>query len=156
MHGSALSWQLGRGQAPNPAQPWPDARKGAHGLGEQVTITGDGNQLTIAATKLTDPASPADRVDVGVHQHVAQVDFAVIPGVTEGDPQLRIITLYDAAEEPVRAHVYSMEDSVERPLTPGKQTTWPVQFVVPDGFVPDHVSFRPEFGDVTTTAWALS
>ncbi|TDQ04111.1 DUF4352 domain-containing protein [Labedaea rhizosphaerae] len=157
-HGAAMLWQVGPNGKPHPPVPWPDARKSVHRMGEQATITSEGRQLIVAPTKLTDPAPAQAQVDAGMGQHVVQVDFTVFAntGPTTDDPSLRIMTIYDNADQPVNAHIYSMEASVERPLTVGEQTTWPVQFVVPDGFVPDHISFRPEFGRTTTTSWALS
>ena len=155
--GAPMIWQVSPGGKPRPPMPWPDARKSVHRLGEQATITSDGNQLVVAPTKLTDPAPEQPRVAAGFGQHVVQVDFTVFANTpTTDDPILRIMTVYDNADQPVRADINSMEASVEHQLTVGAQTTWPVQFVVPDGFVPDHVSFRPEFGDTTTTLWALS
>ena len=158
MSSRKMSWQVAPGGTPKPAPPWPDARKGVHAFHEPATITADGAQLVVAPTKLTDQATPQDRVDVGQGQHIVQVDFAVTGNgaAPDSDPDLRIVTVYNAADEAVRAHVYSSESSVDLPLAAGEQATWPVQFVVRDGFVPDHVSFRPEFGDTTTTIWALS
>lgn len=161
MSSRAMAWQVAPGGTPKLAAPWPDARKGTHAFHEPATITGDGGQLIVAPIKVTDPATAQDRIDVGQGRHVVQVDFAVTentgrPPPPDSDPVLRILTLYNPADESVRAHVYSTQASVEHPLTGGERTTWPVQFVVPDGFGPDHVSFRPEFGNTTTTIWSLS
>lgn len=157
--GGALVWQVAGGGKPRAPEPWPDARQGVHNLGEQASISSDGQQLWIAPVKVSAAAPPQDRVDVGADQSIVQVDFAVRENTgqpSNDDPSLRIMTLYDSADEAVNAHVYSMEASVEQPLSPGAQATWPVQFLVPTGFAADHVSFRPEFGDTTTTIWALS
>jgi hypothetical protein len=159
MGATPMIWQVAVGGKPQPPTPSPDARKGAHRQGEPTVIEADGARLSMSPTQVTDPASPQDKVLVGTGQHVVQVDFAVVENTGQqtmgDDPSLRIMTLFDAADESVQAQVYSMEASVEHPLTAGVPATWPVQFVAPDGFVPDHVSFRPEFGDTTTTTWAL-
>ena len=159
MRGPTRVWRVGAGGKPHAVEPAPDAHDNVHGRGEQVTITDEGQQLTVAATKVTDPATSQDHVDVGAGQHVVQVDFTATENTAppaDDDPTLRIMTLYDSADQAVNAQIYSMEASVEHPLVAAEQTAWPVEFVVPDGFVPDHVSFRPEFGSTTTTTWALS
>jgi hypothetical protein len=155
----ALTWQVSAGRAPQRPVAWPDARKSTHPLGYQATITDNGRQNTVAAIRLTDHATPQNGVQAGEQQHVAEVDFVVFAGGgndAQDDPGLRIMTLYDAADQPVNAFIGSMNLSVHRPLNPGEQVTWAVQFIVPDDFVPDHVSYRPEYGRATTTQWALS
>jgi hypothetical protein len=152
--------------------PAPPAREdggpATYRLGEANEITSkrldDGAQMriSVAATKVTDPAEPAGEVRVGRDRRLVGVEFAVrnvgdnpyADNADDEDPG--IFAVHNAADEFVMSHVYGTFVRDGLPLAPGAEDVWTVLFEVPEDFDVDRVSFSPTIGDLAVTLWTLT
>lgn len=163
-----LTWET-EGQSVKEAPPLPartgDGPKTWH-AGEKATIEGESSgekfRLTLAPTKVTDPAQTTDeRIQVGPGARLLGVDFVVRnEGDTpysdvESDADLRIFAVQNAGDEAITSHVYGASQDHGMPLMPGTDDTWHVLFVVPSDFEVDRVSFSPSFGSQVATVWTM-
>lgn len=147
-----------------PARSGPGPQTHDLGAARPVAGRGDGGEyrLTVAATKVTDPAETTDpEIQVGSGQRLVGVDFTVHnDGKTsysdvESDADLRIFAVQNKEDEAYSSHVYGATEEHGMPLSPGEDDTWHVLFLVPADFVVDRVSFSPSFGDTVATIWTV-
>ena len=126
---------------------------------ELLAVLGSAAAGSLAATRIIDPAPPIRQVEAGPFMRLVGVEFAArnVGDVTyddnEGDTDLRMFTVFNSADEAVRAHVYGVSKE-GMPLPAGKDATWSVLFEVPTRFTVDRIAFTPLFGHTTTTLWA--
>ncbi len=169
-YGDVLRWEVaGPAVITTPGTvPAPPARKdsraGTHELGEAAELAGEQDgaelRLSVAATRLSDPAEPDQEVRPGRDRRLVGVEFTVRNtgdepySDVESDADLRKFVLYNDADEAVVSHVYGASEQRGFPLPPDADDTWTVLFEVPADFDVDRVSFTPMFGRTTTTFWA--
>ncbi|HET9139507.1 DUF4352 domain-containing protein [Actinophytocola sp.] len=163
--GPRLRWKVVRTltEPPPAPAPRPDSRAGAHRLGEQVTLAEErkrtGERISVAATKVIDPAPETSRVRPGPFMRLVGVEFTArnvgdVPyDDNENGTDLRLFVVFNAADEAIRAHIYGVAPG-GMPLAPGEDATWSVLFEVPSSFEVDRIAFTPLFGSTTTTLWA--